>query len=76
MTLVLVGCLSLARVIPPPPNLGKLMDLNVNLELEQLVKSSSLVSFNELVDTVINPNGSKEKTLLSFNPMFIVLGRQ
>ena len=53
MTLVLVGCLSWARVIPPPPNLGKLMDLNVNLELEQLVKSPSLVSFNELVDEIL-----------------------
>jgi hypothetical protein len=29
------------------------MDLNLNLELEQLVKSTSLVSFNELVNEVI-----------------------
>ena len=29
------------------------MDLNVNLELERLVKSPSLVSFNELVDEIL-----------------------
>jgi hypothetical protein len=29
------------------------MDLNVNLELEQLVKSPSLVSFNELVNEIL-----------------------
>jgi hypothetical protein len=29
------------------------MDLNVNLELEHLVKSPSLVSFNELVNEIL-----------------------
>jgi hypothetical protein len=34
------------------------MNPNVNLELEQLVKPPSLVSFNELVNVVVNPNRS------------------
>ena len=52
MTLVLVGCLSLARVIPPPPNRGALMHLNGFEDLEQLVASPNLASFNELVEKI------------------------
>ena len=58
MTLDLGGAFRLARVIHPHQTLGKPMDLNVNLELEQLVKSTSLVSFNELVNEILK--GSAE----------------
>jgi len=33
------------------------MDLKVNIELEQLAKSPSLVSFNELVSRMLNVSG-------------------
>jgi hypothetical protein len=38
----------------PHQTLGKPLDLDVNLELEQLVKSTSLVSFSELMNEIFN----------------------
>ena len=61
VTLVLVGCLSWARVIPPPPNRGALMHLNGFEDLEQLVSSAGIVSFMELVDDILSwPETSAE----------------
>ena len=54
MTLVLVGCFLWARVIPPPLNRGALMHLNGFEDLEQLVASSSISSFNDLVNEIVD----------------------
>lgn len=54
MTLVLVGCLSWARVIPPPPNRGALMQSNGFEDLEQLVASVNINVFIELVNEIVN----------------------
>jgi hypothetical protein len=47
MTLVLVSCLSLARVIPPPPNRREKMR-----ELDEAVKEGNVASFNNAVDLI------------------------
>ena len=60
MTLVLVGCLSLARVIPPPPNRGAQMHLNGFEDLEQLVSSENITDFIESVDRVACVSGARE----------------
>lgn len=36
-----------------PPNFVESRDLNVNLEIEQLVKFPSLISFKELVNVIL-----------------------
>lgn len=53
MTLVLVGFLSVARVIPPPPKRGAPIHLNGFEDLEQLVASGTIPAFIDLVDDII-----------------------
>lgn len=54
MTLVLVDCLSWARVMPPPPNRGALMQLRDLEHLEKLVGSESIKTFISLVNDIFN----------------------
>jgi hypothetical protein len=52
MALVLIGCLSWARGIPPPPSKGALMDISESKELGKLFESQGVVAFNALVDGI------------------------